>query len=408
MDISDKDIKFALPAPVEAAIDVLEGAGYEAYAVGGCVRDLCRGTVPHDYDITTSAEPEMIEKCFSGYRIIETGIKHGTVTVIVCGEPLEITTYRTDGEYLDGRHPENVTFSRKIEDDLSRRDFTVNAMAYSPRRGFRDLFGGRRHLRERVIACVGEPDRRFGEDGLRIMRALRFASTLGFDIEPATAESIHKNRALLGKISAERIFAEYKRLLTGQGSERILSAFGDVMVEIMPELASLGEEGYKTAVRCAGAARADVVLRTAILLGAPERVSALVRLKPDGKTLSSVKRVVGFLTGEFSGDRVSLRRMLRRCPYEDAHRAVEGRRALGLMSEAEAEGISSALREMEAANECVTVRQLAVSGGELMAAGVPEGERLGEILEALLEAVITERVPNERPALLGFAAKMTE
>lgn len=397
---------FTLPAAVTEAIDRLEAAGHEAYAVGGCVRDLCRGVAPHDYDITTSASPEETERCFDGYRMIETGIKHGTVTVIVGGEPLEITTFRTDGMYLDGRHPESVTFSRRIEDDLSRRDFTVNAMAYSPHRGFCDLFGGRRHLRERVIACVGEPDCRFGEDGLRIMRALRFASSLGFDIDPPTAASIHKNRALLGNISAERILSEYKRLIVGEGAEKILIEYEDVMYTVMPELAGLGHEAYVRAVNAIAAVRKDVNLRTAILLQSDGNISALRHLKPDGKMLSSVVRVLAHLGGDFHCDAVSLRRMLRRCPYDDAYRAVEARRAFGLMSEADAKDVTAVLRGMEAANECVTVRQLAVTGGELIERGIPEGERLGIILEALLEEVITGRVPNEREALMEFAGKM--
>lgn len=397
---------FKLPAPVTEALEMLEASGHEAYVVGGCVRDLCRGVLPHDYDITTSAFPDETEACFSGFRIIETGMKHGTVTVIVGGEPIEITTYRTDGKYLDGRHPESVTFSRRIEDDLSRRDFTVNAMAYSPRRGFRDFFGGRRDLEARVIACVGEPDRRFGEDGLRIMRALRFASSLGFDIDEKTAASVHRNRALLGNISAERILAEYKRLIVGEGADRILILFEDVMYTVMPELHDLGHKTYMRAVHAASSARPDVSLRTAILLYDEKNLPALRRLKPDGKLLSSVGRILSYLKDDFPRDRVTLRRMLRRCPYEDARRAVEARHALGLMSEADAASAAEEICRMEAEGECVTVRQLAVSGGELMAMGVPEGERLGVILEALLEEVITERIPNEREALLNFAAGM--
>lgn len=393
---------FPLPAPVTEAISALEGAGYEAYAVGGCVRDLCRGVLPHDYDITTSATPAEVEAVFLDFRIIETGIKHGTVTVIVGGEPLEITTFRTDGEYLDGRHPASVSFSRSVADDLSRRDFTINAMAYSPTRGLFDPFGGERHIAERAIVCVGEPDRRFGEDGLRIMRALRFASTLGFEIDPETAASIRKNYALLGSISAERILSEYKRMIVGVGAVDILRSFGDVVRFIMPEVS----ETYDGAVDAIGRADADVSLRTALLISRAENLPALLRLKPDGKLLSSVKRVLRLVGDGFGLDRISLRRVLRGCPYEDVKRAVRARYALCALSVAEADAAISLLSEMEAANECVDVRGLAVTGRDLIALGAPSGESLGEILDHLLEEVVSARLPNDRDVLIAEAEKM--
>ena len=300
---------FRLPDTVTLALDTLEAAGYEAYAVGGCVRDLCRGVVPHDYDITTSATPDEIEAAFCGFRLIETGIKHGTVTVLIDGEPLEITTYRTDGEYLDRRHPSNVTFSRDIDDDLSRRDFTVNAMAYSPRRGLRDPFDGRGDLCRRVIRCVGDPDTRFSEDGLRIMRAVRFASCLGFDIDMATSESIHKNRRLLADISAERILSELRRLVVGENACRILTEYGDLIGEIMPEAA---DDGYTGRVRGIRDTEADEVLRLAVVLGGEDAVCALVRLKPDGKLLDGVGRALSLAKDGIGLDPISLRRVLRR------------------------------------------------------------------------------------------------
>ncbi len=404
MDTVNKAGAFVLPPPVTAALDRLEEDGFEAYAVGGCVRDLCRGVAPHDYDITTSAEPDEVEACFAGYRIIETGIKHGTVTVIVDGEPLEITTYRTDGAYLDGRHPESVTFSRDVRDDLSRRDFTINAMAYSPRRGLCDPFGGREHIEERLISCVGEPDRRFGEDGLRIMRALRFSAALGFKIERETALSIHNNRRLLSPISAERIYAEYKRLIVGAASGEVLREFADVIFTVMPELEG---GGYETGVEAATRAAGDVVTRTALLLGHEENLPALRRLKPDGRTYSSVAAVIRHLEGAFGTDDVSLRRLLGRVSYENARRTVDARRALGILTPDEASKATARLSEMERGGECVNVRGLALTGRELLELGIPEGERVGEILEALLEEVVTGRLKNERAALLEAVKKLT-
>ncbi len=403
MNIANKDGMFFLPPPVTSALDALEEKGYEAYAVGGCVRDLCRGVTPHDYDITTSATPEEVEACFSGRRIIETGIKHGTVTAIIDGEPLEITTYRTDGEYLDGRHPESVTFSSEINDDLSRRDFTINAMAYSPRRGLRDPFGGREDIEKKLVRCVGEPDLRFGEDGLRIMRALRFASSLGFETDGETAASIHRNRRLLRIVSAERIYAEYKRLITGVFAARILTEFRDVMFTVMPELE--GDE-YENAVAAADKAERDVITRTALLLGREENLPALRRLKPDGRTYSSVSAVLRHINGAFETDDVSLRRLLGVVSYENARRIVDARRAKGLMAEDEAARVTDSLYEMEARGECISVRMLAVTGRELMELGVPEGARVGEILSRLLEEVITCRAKNDKAELTRLAAEM--
>ena len=227
-----------LPQDAKKLISLLHSCGYKAYAVGGCVRDFLMGTAPKDIDIATCALPEETETVLKNADIkyIETGIKHGTVTAIVNHTPYEITTFRSDGEYKDNRHPENVEFVKNIEDDLSRRDFTVNAMAYNDEEGLVDCFDGREDLENRVIRCVGDPDTRFNEDALRIMRALRFSSILGFDIEKRTAESIIKNRALLSNIAVERIYVELVKLLLGDNCEAVLLKYRDVIAEIIPEL----------------------------------------------------------------------------------------------------------------------------------------------------------------------------
>ena len=196
-------------------------AGYEAYLVGGSVRDMIMGRQIYDYDICTSALPKEVYGVFPDDKIFETGIKHGTVTVIIASASLEITTYRIESTYSDNRHPDSVEFTDLIENDLSRRDFTVNAIAYSPHSGITDPFGGCGDIEKKIIRCVGEPDKRFGEDALRILRALRFSSVLGFEIEPETAESIHRNYKLLENISVERIFAELSKLLCGKDAGRI-------------------------------------------------------------------------------------------------------------------------------------------------------------------------------------------
>lgn len=239
-----------MPKNVDTAINLLQSAGFEAYAVGGCVRDSLLGKTPNDWDITTSAKPEDMKSVFADFHCIDTGIKHGTVTVVIDGEPLEITTFRLDGEYEDNRHPKSVTFTSDLGADLGRRDFTVNAMAYSKMTGTVDLFGGQNDLKNGIIRCVGDPDRRFNEDALRILRALRFASALDFEIEEKTAQSLLKNRALLGNISEERIAKELLKLVCGKGAKRILTDFAPVLFEILPELQPMYKNSHDNPHHC--------------------------------------------------------------------------------------------------------------------------------------------------------------
>ena len=239
-----------MPKNVDTAINLLQSAGFEAYAVGGCVRDSLLGKIPNDWDITTSAKPEDMKSVFADFHCIDTGIKHGTVTVVIDGEPLEITTFRLDGEYEDNRHPKSVTFTSNLSADLGRRDFTVNAMAYSKKTGTVDLFGGQNDLKNKIIRCVGDPDRRFNEDALRILRALRFASALDFEIEEKTAQSLLKNRALLGNISEERIAKELLKLVCGKGAKRILTDFAPVLFEILPELQPMYKNSHDNPHHC--------------------------------------------------------------------------------------------------------------------------------------------------------------
>lgn len=219
-------------------IDLLVAGGYKAYVVGGFIRDAIMGKSGGDVDITTSAKPLEIEKMLTenGIKYVETGIKHGTITAVVAGVPYEITTFRTDGEYTDNRHPKNVEFVSSVSQDLARRDFTVNAIAYNDYDGFIDLYGGAEDIKNKIIRAVGEPNKRFQEDALRIMRALRFASVLGFEIEQGTRQAIFNNAYLLKNIAAERIFAELKKLLLGDNVERVLLEYKDVMAVIIPEL----------------------------------------------------------------------------------------------------------------------------------------------------------------------------
>lgn len=392
--------EFQIPENIIKVLEILEKNGHEAFVVGGCVRDMCRGVAPHDYDVTTSALPEETKASFDGFRVIETGIRHGTVTVISDGAPVEITTYRTDGEYRDNRHPVSVSFTPELTLDLSRRDFTVNAMAFSPARGLVDVFGGRDDLDTHVIRCVGEPDRRFGEDGLRILRALRFASCLDFDIADETSESIIKNKHLLENISAERVCAELFRLVTGKGAERILRAYEPVMRLIIP---SAFADDYTAAVTALGASEPDLILRLSLLLGSPDGVRDLERLKSDGATQRAVRAVTSLARVTFT-DRTSLRRVLRRNDAGLVEKAVLMQYITGRIDQTEKNRLLSLLDETK--TDCVTPAMLAVGGGDVMAMGVAEGKAVGEALEKLLELVITDALPNERDALLAALSRM--
>ena len=232
-------MKFEIPDGVRHILQTLNSAGHEAYLVGGCVRDLLRGVEPHDWDICTSALPEETERCFADRRVIETGLKHGTVTVLEEGEPYEITTYRTEGPYSDSRRPDFVRFVPGLEEDLARRDFTMNAIAMDLQGNLRDPYGGVDDIKAGLIRCVGEPGHRFQEDGLRVMRALRFAAVFGYEIEEQTAETGHENRAMLNRVAEERINVELHKLLVGKDAGNVLRQYPDVFCQFWPELGPL-------------------------------------------------------------------------------------------------------------------------------------------------------------------------
>lgn len=237
-DISQQ-LAMRVPAGVSGIMLQLHAAGYEAYAVGGCVRDALLGREPHDWDMTTNATPDRMKEAVS-FRSFDTGLKHGTVTFVVDGEPIEVTTFRSDGEYSDGRHPDSVSFAQTLEEDLARRDFTVNAMAWSPDTGVVDCFGGMDDLEAKSLRCVGDAGKRFSEDGLRVMRALRFAATYGFRIEGDTARAAHDKKWMLDAVSRERISTELWKMMAapdGGHLRQIVDEFHDVLFQVMPELA---------------------------------------------------------------------------------------------------------------------------------------------------------------------------
>lgn len=440
----------SIPEEGKVLLELLEKRGYEAYLVGGCVRDLLRGEAPHDWDMTTSATPEQMKNCFEGYRTIETGIRHGTLSVLSGGRSFEVTTFRVDGKYEDNRRPREVFFTRRLEDDLSRRDFTVNAMAYSPSRGLTDLYGGREDIEGGVIRCVGQPDLRFAEDGLRILRALRFASVLDFEIEGATADSIRKNRTLLVNISAERIRDEFFKLVCGKGAERILLGYPEVICEFIPEMREAvgfdqrnrahAYDVYTHTVKSVASAAPDLIVRLALFfhdIGKPaaftedekgghfyghQEISAalagliLRRLRADNATVSAVRTLVAAHHKIISNTEKGVRRILASLGELNTRRLLELRRGdnSALVPELKEERLAEIseserlLDEILAKDCCLSLRRLAIGGDDLLAAGMSRGREVGKLLAALLDAVIDGGLPNEREALLTEAQRRIE
>lgn len=436
-----------LPFQITEILERLERSGYGAFVVGGCVRDALMGIRPHDYDITTSALPNETERVFSDCRVIETGIKHGTVTVLYKGQSIEITTFRVDGEYSDGRHPNSVTFSRNIEDDLSRRDFTMNGIAYNPETGLVDPFGGENDIRSRTIRCIGAPELRFSEDALRILRALRFSSALGFSVEERTAETITAHRSDLHKVSEERIFSELKRLLCGEDVKRVMLEYPKIFAEILPPLAEqIGyDQGsryhdstlYEHTSRAVEAAPAEPVLRLAMLfhdIGKPrcrtvgkdgechyyghagigaEIADELLRmLKCDNATRERVCAIVKYHDTPADPSRRIVKRRLSQYGAELFRDIMYAQIAdgaaqseLGKTRIENARGCLETAAEIIDAQPCLTLKELAVSGRDLRNI-VPPSPLMGEILSELLGEVVEEKLPNEKNALLERAREL--
>lgn len=438
-----------MPKNVDIAINLLQSAGFEAYAVGGCVRDSLLGKTPNDWDITTSAKPEDMKSVFADFHCIDTGIKHGTVTVVIDGEPLEITTFRLDGEYEDNRHPKSVTFTSNLGADLGRRDFTVNAMAYSKKTGTVDLFGGQNDLKNKIIRCVGDPDRRFNEDALRILRALRFASALDFDIEEKTAQSLLKNRALLGNISEERIAKELLKLVCGKGAKRILTDFAPVLFEILPELQPMYKNSHDNPHHCYDIYEHTLIavesidpeptLRFAMLLhdcGKPavkkfdengvahfyghQRISAeisaqiLARLKVSNKFRDEILFLVS------NHDRWELYENTEKMPRYLSKFGLDG--VLNLLKVMRADVLAQSpeyryrldqiadaeeiAKNLAAQKPCLSLSELQINGRTLMDIGIPQGRKLGAVLAQLLDEVIDGVTKNTQEALTTRAREI--
>lgn len=437
----------ALSNAAETVINRLGENGYEGYAVGGCVRDSLLGLVPNDFDVTTNALPNEVLSLFKkDFTVVETGLKHGTVTVVIDGEPIEVTTFRCDGDYLDGRHPEKVCFTRSLSEDLCRRDFTVNAMAYSESRGLIDLFDGKKDLEKGIIRTVGNPEDRFNEDALRILRALRFASTYDFLIEEKTKNAIFKQKESLTLLSAERIFSELKRLVTGKGAERILLEYSSVLAVILPEIKeSIGfsqrtpyhlYDVYTHSVKTLAACPPDTVLRLSALLhdcGKPETFketdgvghffghasvsaektrAAMNRLKSDNATKDAVVTLVKYHDTDVQENEKNIKKWLGRLTPELFGRLIDLKIADNSAKTKESlerlkkyENIKKMAKDILEKEECFSLRQLKVNGSDLISIGFPKGREIGEMLNTLLEMVISGECENERETLLKEARR---
>ncbi|HIU75674.1 MAG TPA: CCA tRNA nucleotidyltransferase [Candidatus Pelethocola excrementipullorum] len=437
-------MRLNLPASVDAIIDSLQANGYEAYAVGGCVRDSILGCKPDDWDITTSATPWQVKEIFN--RTVDTGLQHGTVTVLMGNYAHEVTTYRIDGDYEDGRHPKEVTFTASLEEDLKRRDFTINAMAYNDKSGLIDLYGGIEDLQRKCIRCVGNAEERFGEDALRIMRALRFSAQLDFGIDQETYDAVRKLSPTLAKISAERISTELTKLLMSGHPEYIQHAYDTGITKvILPEFDAVMDTPQNNPHHCYNVGRhtieslkytpADKVLRLTMLLhdmgkpacrttdedgidhfighameGMELARDILQRLKFDNDTIYQVTNLIKWHDCRMEPSLKTIRKILNKIgpnlfdklltvQYADtmAQSGFCRKEKIQRITEVEA-----CFKEILDSNQCISLKDLELTGQDLIAMGLKPGPQIGQLLNQALDQVLEEPEKNERNYLLAF------
>ncbi len=437
-----------LPKEVEYIIDTFYNAGYKAYAVGGCVRDSLMNKQPYDWDICTNALPQTVKQLFTAHNVIETGIKHGTVTLVIDKTPYEITTFRKETTYSDNRHPDSVAFVTSLEDDLSRRDFTVNAMAYNHYDGLIDLFNGRVDLANKIIRAVGNPDKRFNEDALRILRALRFASTLEFTIEAETKKAIQKNKQLLNNIAKERIWAEFKKLMLGAGCVEILRQFADVIAVFIPDITPMIGFKQNHPMHCFDVwehtlhaldnAHADLLLRLSVLfhdIGKPKThftdekgishfyghnnvskdiaLNTLSVLKVENKLKNDVVTLVDFHDRIITPSTKSVKRTIYKIGSERLFKLLLQVKLCDIKAQTplivnerveEINNISNIFNKLQNDNKLVTtVKELNINGNDIILLGVKSGKNIGKILNKLLAMVIDNKLENNHDELLKMA-----
>ena len=422
-------------------IDKLKDHGYEGYAVGGFVRNSLLNIPVLDVDVTTSATPEEVQEVFKDYKVYLTGLKHGTVTVNVCGECIEVTTYRVDGGYQDNRHPDSVKFVKNLSEDLLRRDFTVNAMAYDGE-SLVDLYGGRADLKNKIIRAVGNPTLRFQEDALRILRAMRFASVLDFEIEPSTAKAMIENKSLLKSVSVERVFEELSKMLLGDGVERVLTLYKEIIFEVIPELKPCdgflqnsiyhAYDVYIHTVKSVALSKKDRVVRWALLFHDIEKpscytvgkdgaghfyghqkkstdraVKILKRFKADNFLISNCSALIMLHDCKTEISRGEIKRLLKSFGYGLIKRLVDVKLGDALShaspyAEIRVELIndfSKKVDDIELSGECYKLKHLKINGNDVKSFGF-KGEEISEVLNKILLDVTFDKIPNEREVLL--------
>lgn len=441
-------MKIQLPEKVQKIIDTLEKAGYEAYAVGGCVRDSILGRTPDDWDITTSAKPEECKSLFP--RTVDTGIRHGTVTVLLGGEGFEVTTYRIDGVYEDGRHPSEVTFTANLKEDLRRRDFTINAMAYNTRSGLIDIYGGMQDIEDQTIRCVGNAKERFEEDALRMLRAVRFSAQLGYRIDGDTGAAVKAMAGNLQKISAERIQVELVKLAVSPHPDYLRKAYElGITAQILPEFDLCMETPQRHKHHCYNVGehilhsmlgvKPDKVLRLGMLfhdIGKPQTLTVdadgtthnkkhplegekitrkvMRRLKFDNDTTDKVTKLVLYHDYDIAPTEAGVRRAVNRIGEDIFPMIFEVRRAdieaqSNYMREEKLEKVAyieKIYQEILNRRDAVTLKDLAISGSDLIAEGMSPGRQIGEILTALLDKVLDDPSLNTREILLKLSKEL--
>ncbi len=440
-------MKISIPDFISKAISVLEINGYEAYVVGGCVRDAYLCKIPNDWDVTTSATPDEMKKVFESFKVIETGIKHGTLSVIIDEQIVEITTMRVDGEYSDNRHPDSVEFTRNIESDLARRDFTVNAMAYNLSTGLVDPFNGRGDIDKKIIKCVGDPDKRFNEDALRIIRGLRFSSVLDFDIDKATAESMLKNKALLNNVAKERVRVELLKLLCGIRVKSVLMDFAPVIFEIIPELSPMYNFPQNTPYHifdvwehtavAVDSIKPDPILRMAMLLhdsGKPEKhktdrdgtdhfkfhqqlsfeksKAILKKLRFSNSEIEEISNLVLYHDWRPDGDEKKILVMASELTPEFLLRLMPVLKADILAKNPDnipndltnVEKTQSVVADIIKNKPCISIKDLCIDGNDLIKLGF-KGKEIGEILKRILFLIIDGQLKNNQESVLTYIKK---
>ena len=412
-------MKLTLDPGAATLLNALHAAGYAAYAVGGCVRDSLLGRTAHDWDLCTSALPQQVMELFGAEQCIPTGLQHGTVTIKYGGQLYETTTFRTEGSYTDGRHPDEVQFVPDVREDLARRDFTINAMAYNEAEGLVDPFGGQKDLQNGLLRAVGEPQQRFTEDALRILRLYRFAARFGFALDAATARAARQLAPHLDCISAERIQEELAKLLAAPQPGAYLEPA--VLAVVLPELTPAALEAAKPVVDACPAGEENLPVRWAALLGAlgeADTRRVLKRLRCSNACIEETAILVRETAGQgvceekapahapVHAGEVAIRQLLGRYGLCTVERLCALCAALHPQNAPACTFAAQRARQLDADGVCCRVSQLAVNGRDLMAAGIPAGPALRRVLEALLDGVIRAEYPNEKPALLAAAQKI--